>query len=178
MASTADFNKRGLRPPQTQPPKVVILGAGNILLKDEGVGVRVVEQLRREYHFPENVSLIDGATLGVDLIPIIRDTEHLIIIDAVKARQKPGAILKFTPEELSSKIPAKHSLHQIGLLEALEIARQLDGKLPRTIIFGIVPEDASHMGLELTQLIRAQTPKVMKLIIEELTNLKIPAKKL
>ncbi len=161
---------------QTRPPEVVILGTGNILLKDEGVGVRVIEQLRQDYHFPENVKLIEGATMGLDLLPVICDTDRLIIIDAIKAKQKPGAIIKITPEELASQTSAKNSLHQIGLLEALEIARRLDGKLPHTIIFGIVPEDASHLGLELTQLIRSKIPRLMALILAELAALNIPVK--
>lgn len=159
-------------------PKVVILGVGNILLKDEGVGVRVIERLEQEYHFPKEVELIDGGTAGPDLLPIIRNATHLIIVDAIHSRQKPGSISRLTPDELAVQIPPKASLHQLGLLEALHIARTLDGRLPHTVIIGIEPEDASGWGMELTPCINSSIPQLIALILQELTALDITAEKL
>jgi hydrogenase maturation protease len=151
--------------------KVVILGVGNILLKDEGVGVRVVEALRREYRFPREVKLIDGATSGPDLLPFIRATEHLIIVDALRTRRQPGTVFKLTAAELSPQTPATTSLHQIGLWQVLRIAYLLDGRLPSTTIVGVEPQDASHWGLELTDLISSRIPLLIELVLAEIKAL-------
>jgi hydrogenase maturation protease len=159
-------------------PKVIILGVGNILLKDEGVGIRVIERLRRDYLFPDNVTLIEGATDGIDLLSVIRHAEYIIIVDAITSGQAPGQILKFSPEKLSARNNTPHSLHQLGLHEVLQMAKTLDGKLPTITILGIVPEDVSGYGLELTELMRSRIPLVLELILNELAKLKIEAKKL
>jgi hydrogenase maturation protease len=162
---------------QSKSPQVVILGVGNILLKDEGVGIRVVERLRREYRFPDNVRLVDGATGGIDLLPVVCNTEHLIIVDALKTSQPPGTIFRLTPDELSSEIQIKCSLHQIGLLDVLQMAKTLEEKLPATVIVGVEPEDASHYGLELTGLISAKIPLLVDIILKELTALNVAVEK-
>ncbi len=160
------------------PAKVVILGVGNILLRDEGVGVRVIERLRQEYSFPEVVELIDGGTVGANLLPIIHSTSHLIIVDAIHSRQEPGSIFKLTPDELATQITPKASLHQVGLQEALHIARTLDGRLPATVIIGIEPDDASHWGLELTPCISSCIPQLIEIVLQELNALNITVEKL
>ena len=93
--------------------KIMVLGVGNILLRDEGAGVRVVEWLDARYSFPENVELVDGATAGLDLLPIMEGVDHVIIVDTVKTDEPPGSIFRFTPQDINKKVPYKTSLHQI-----------------------------------------------------------------
>ncbi|HAP67189.1 MAG TPA: hydrogenase HupD, partial [Nitrospinae bacterium] len=83
-------------------PKILILGIGNILLKDEGVGVKVIERLKRDYKFPSNIELIDGGTAGFGLIDLLEGAEHLIIVDAVQGNDEPGSIYRFKFEDMPS----------------------------------------------------------------------------
>jgi len=155
-------------------PRVMVLGVGNILLKDEGVGVRVVERLREAYTFPDNVELVDGGTAGLDLLPIVEGVDRLIIVDTVKTSGPPGSIYRFTPDDIDVKVPYKTSLHQIGLIEVFAIAEALDRKVDAVII-GIEPEDMSSWGLELTPTIEAKVPEIIALVLKELDAVGIKA---
>ena len=152
--------------------KVMVLGVGNILLKDEGVGPKTIDRLRAEYSFPENVELVDGGTAGLDLLPVVEGFDLIIIVDTVKAGAEPGAIFRFTPDDIEVKVPYKTSLHQIGMVEVFAIAEAL-GKKMKGIIIGIQPEDMSAWGLDLTPTIEAKIPELMGLVLKELDALGI-----
>lgn len=154
--------------------KIMVLGVGNILLRDEGIGVRVVEHLKEAYRFPDNVELLDGGTAGLDLLPVVRDVDHLIIVDTVKTNEPPGAIFRFTPDDIEVKVPYKTSLHQIGMVEVFAIAEALGRKI-NGVIIGIQPEDMSDWGLELTPTIEAKIPELMALVLKELEAVGVKA---
>ena len=151
-------------------PKILILGIGNILLKDEGVGVKVIERLKRDYKFPSNIELIDGGTAGFGLIDLLDGVEHLIIVDAVQGNDEPGSIYRFKFEDMPSSISKKFSPHQIGILETLILIKML-GKIPDTTIIAIQPKDCSNWGTELTPEIEDKIPNIVNLVINELRNL-------
>jgi hydrogenase maturation protease len=155
--------------------RIMVLGVGNILLKDEGVGVRVIERLREEYSFPDNVELYDGATAGLDLLPVLEGVDNLIVVDTVKTTEEPGAIFRFTLEDINVKVPYKTSLHQIGMVEVFAIAEALDKKIGPTVIIGIQPEDMTPWGLELTPTIEAKVPELMSMVLKELEAVGITA---
>jgi len=111
--------------------KITVLGIGNILLKDEGVGVRVIEHLKK-YNLPKEVELIDGGTATASLFPIFTETDHLIVIDAVKGKMSPGTIYQLGLNDLMPTKKASISLHDLGLLEALDMAKKI-GKSPRSV---------------------------------------------
>ncbi len=150
-------------------PKIIILGIGNILLKDEGVGVRVIERLKRDFKFPPNVELIDGGTAGFGLIDLLDGAEHLIIVDAVQGNDEPCSIYRFKFEDMPSSISKKFSPHQIGILETLTLKKML-GKIPDTTIIAIQPKDCSNWGTELTPEIENKIPNIINLVIEELRD--------
>lgn len=154
--------------------KIMVLGVGNILLRDEGIGVRVVEHLKEAYRFPDNVELLDGGTAGLDLLPVVRDVDHLIIVDTVKTNEPPGAIFRFTSDDIEVKVPYKTSLHQIGMVEVFAIAEALGRKI-NGVIIGIQPEDMSDWGLELTPTIEAKIPELMALVLKELEAVGVKA---
>ena len=156
--------------PGTTRPKIVVLGVGNILLRDEGVGVHCVERMRATYSFPPEVALMDGGTAGLDLLPYLEGVEKVIIIDTVKAGEPPGSIFRFTPDDIDIKVPYKTSLHQIGMVEVFAIAEALGRKMDAVII-GIQPEDMSDWGLEMTPTIEAKIPELMALALKELAAL-------
>ncbi len=154
---------------------VLILGVGNILLSDEGLGVRVVERLKESYIFPENVKLLDGGTLGIDLLYFLEGLERLIIVDAIMGGGPPGTSYKFSGDEVKAYFTGKVSAHELGIQEVLGIA-QLTGKYPKeVVVVGMEPESL-EISLELSQTIRDNLEKLVKLIIEQLKEWQIEVK--
>ena len=156
-------------------PKVVVLGVGNILRRDEGVGVRVIQYLQDRYAFPGNVTLVDGGTAGLGLLSLIEGADHLIVVDAVQAGEAPGSLFVFTPDELSFQTAPQLSLHEIGLVEVLALLKAVGRRRPRTVIIGVQPEDISLWEPELTPTVRAQVPKLAALVLQELARLGVEA---
>ena len=147
--------------------KALVLGIGNLLLKDEGLGVRAVEFFKRNYSFGPEVACLDGGTSGLGLLTYIQDYTHLIIVDAVRAEGAPGTILCIPGEKLKSMPSLKSSsAHQIGVRDLLAIAR-FQGLSPFLVVIGIIPGDISA-GLELTPEDQKALPLAAEAIREEL----------
>ncbi len=151
------------------PQKIVILGVGNLLLSDEGVGVHVANELMK-MELPPEVTVVEGGTDGFGLLNIITETDRLIVIDAVKGGGAPCSIYRFDIEEVQS-CPSgfKTSVHQIGILEVISLSG-LIGKTPRTTVIGVEPKSL-EMGMELSPEIKAKIPRIIELIFNELRNL-------
>jgi len=150
-----------------QKPPRLILGVGNLLLRDEGVGVHVISALR-DRELPDDVELWDGGTASFDLLDTLAGRRQVIIIDAVRTGSEPGTIFRFTPEDISARREQVTSLHQVGLLEALTVAEHLLDSAPQeVIILGIEPKEIDW-GLELSPEVEAAVPKVIELVMEEL----------
>jgi len=144
---------------------ILIVGIGNILLRDEGVGVRVIESLRRQ-RLPAGVEIVDGGTSGADLIDYIADRRKLIVVDAVKSGQAAGTVLRFSDQELIARSEGMISLHEFGLVETLLAVRQLGCAPQRVVIYGIEPADTG-CGLELSAEVAAVVPRVVDLVVQE-----------
>jgi hydrogenase maturation protease len=155
-----------------QTPQITILGVGNILLSDEGVGVRVVEQLDRRYEFPDNVQILDGGVLGVRLMGVIGSTDILIVVDAVKNQQAPGTLYRLADEQVPRRVLAKQSMHQLDLPEVLALCSAID-KNPRTVVVGVEPEDITSMNVALTPAIAAKLDDLVGMVLTELDRLGI-----
>ena len=155
----------------SSPPKIVILGVGNILLSDEGVGVHVANELMK-MELPPEVSVVEGGTDGFRLLNVITEADLLIVIDAIKGGADPGSIYRFDIDDIRN-CPSgfKTSVHQIGILEVIDLS-ELIGKKPHTTIIGIEPKSL-EMGMELTPEIRSKIPRIIELILEELKKVNI-----
>lgn len=153
-----------------QTPQITVLGVGNILLSDEGVGVRVVERLSEQYAFPDHVQVLDGGVLGVRLMGIIGGTDVLIVVDAVKNEQPPGTLYRLADEQVPRRVLAKQSMHQMDLPEVLALCSAID-KNPRTIVLGVEPEDMTTMAVELTPTIAAKVDDLVAMVLVELDRL-------
>ncbi len=153
---------------KTVPPKTVILGVGNILLSDEGVGVHVANELMK-MELPPSVSVVEGGTDGFRLLNIITDADRLIIIDTVRGGADPGSIYRFDIDEVRS-CPSgfKTSVHQIGILEVIDLSG-LIGKTPYTTVIGVEPKSLD-MAMELSPEIRERVPKIIELVLNELNR--------
>ncbi|MBW2086567.1 MAG: hydrogenase maturation protease, partial [Deltaproteobacteria bacterium] len=117
------------------------------------------------------VALVDGGVRGLGLVPIIKEAEDLIIIDAVRKGQAPGTLYRLTDEDLCARVNQKNSLHQVDLIEALTVAQAFGEAMPSIIVLGVEPLDVSPWGMELTPIIEARVDELVALVIEELGRL-------
>jgi len=146
--------------------KIGVMGVGNVLLRDEGFGVKLLYLLKAKYQFPENVVLIDGGTAGIFLSPEIDYLDKLLIIDVVKAKGKPGEVKFYEKEDFFvDRLPLKLSPHQLGLQEVL-LLNEIKGTCPKEVkLIGVVPK-AVETGTGLTKELETVLPKVEKLVLE------------
>jgi hydrogenase maturation protease len=145
---------------------VLILGLGNILLRDEGVGVRVVQAMEL-LDLPPEVELFDGATAGLDLLDVLGERRQVIVIDAIEGDIEPGTVLRLAPEDLAPREGRGVSLHELGFMETLTVAKRLGIAPQQVTVFGIKPRDVSW-GLELSPEIDRLVPDVVKHVLAEL----------
>ena len=146
---------------------VLILGLGNPLLGDEGIGGRVVEELRG-LALPDGVDVIEGGTAGLGLIGLMEGYQRVIIVDAADMGRPPGHIVRFTPSEVQFKTAeAPLSLHQIGLVEALALAEALEMAPAELIIIGVQPSRL-EMGVGLSPEVEGAIPQVVRMVLDEL----------
>jgi len=143
----------------------VILGVGNLLMSDEGVGVHVANKLM-EMDLPAGVEVIEGGTDGFRLMNVVTEADRLIVVDAVKGGSPPGSIYRFDIHDApSSPDLYKTSVHQIGILEVVHLS-ELIGQTPETTVIGVEP-GSLEMGMELSPEVQAKIPKIIELILEE-----------
>ena len=147
--------------------EVLILGIGNILLKDDGIGVYIVDELKKR-NLPEKVELFDGGTGGFHLIPFIEGKKKLIIIDAIVTEDEPGTIYRLNLDDVVYRKKAGFSLHEAGIIEALRSA-SLSGAIPEAIVIGIRPKDFKSFGTEITPEVKAAFPRVIELVMKEVS---------
>lgn len=146
--------------------RILVLGVGNILLGDEGTGVRVIEKLEDEYSFSGNVELLDGGTLGLRLLDPIVESGYVIVVDVVRGGGVPGSIYRITQDEMSKKLPYKSSLHELNLVETLIFAEEL-GNRPEAVVIGVEPGDWTSWSTELTEPVRNRLEDIVARVLEE-----------
>ena len=149
-------------------PRVLVLGIGNILLSDEGVGVHVINRFQETLVIPDEVQVIDGGTMGLDLSPYFEGKTDVVVVDAICADgQKPGTIRRFSGSEVMTMLGERISPHQIGLSDLLACTA-VDTQLPENIVLlGIVPESLDT-SLDLSPAIQAKVDDLVGLIRVEL----------
>ena len=146
--------------------KIGVMGVGNVLLRDEGFGVKLLYLLKAKYDFPENVILIDGGTAGIFLSPEIDYLDRLLIVDVVKAKGNPGEIKLYEKEDFFiDRLPLKLSPHQLGLQEVL-LLNEIKGTCPEEVkLIGIIPKSI-ETGTGLTPELEAKLPEVEEKVLE------------
>lgn len=151
------------------PQKIVILGVGNLLLSDEGVGVHVAHELMK-LDLPPEVSVVEGGTDGFRLLNVITGADRVIVIDAVKGGADPGSIYRFDVKDVRN-VPSgfRTSVHQIGILEVIDLS-VLIGKTPRTTVIGVEPKSL-EMSMELSPEVKEKIPRIIELVLEEVKRL-------
>jgi hydrogenase maturation protease len=154
----------------------MILGVGCLLFSDEGFGIRVIEKLEETYTFPENVSLVDGGVLGVNLLGVISLADQLIVVDVIRNKGNPGDVYRLTGGQIPERIRCKNSIHQVDFLEALTLCQALD-KVPETVIIGVEPLDIETLSIELTPVTAAKVSPMIDMVLSELNRLDTPYEK-
>ncbi|MBU0674181.1 MAG: HyaD/HybD family hydrogenase maturation endopeptidase [Proteobacteria bacterium] len=149
---------------------ILILGIGNVLLTDEGVGVRVVNELQRRYRFSPGVEIMDGGTAGIELLRYLGNRTHLIIIDAMAGGRKPGTVTRVEGDAVPAIFKTRISPHQLGLSDLLASA-MLTGEMPENLVmFGIEPANLDT-GIDLSEPVEAIMGSLLEAICNELTAL-------
>ncbi len=147
--------------------KTLVLGVGNTLMGDEGVGVHVIERLVAGYKIPEEVHVLDGGVLGMDLLYYLEGIENLLLVDAVETHREPGTIIRLENDEVPAFLSMKISPHQVGVPDMLAAAKFKDLYPKRLVLWGIQPE-LLEMGLELSPLIASKVDTLTESIVGQL----------
>jgi len=147
--------------------KISLIGLGNILMGDDGVGVHAVEALKRKYDFPEEVRLLDGGTLGLDLLHLIEGMDRVLFIDAVNLKKSPGTIAVIEGEAIPSLLEPKLSLHHVGLADLLFASSFLGTRPAEIALVGIQPETL-EIGLELSKTVMGRFEQLLQAIVKKL----------
>ena len=149
------------------PDKTLILGLGNLLRQDEGLGVRAIELLRAGFILPDTLQTLDGGTLGLSLLPYLKEAKRLLILDAVDSGQLPGKLIRLEGEAIPIALSLKMSMHQVGLQDLLAAGSFAEALPERIVLWGIQPQ---HMdwGIGLTPPVEAALESLVCAAVKEL----------
>jgi hydrogenase maturation protease len=150
---------------------ILVLGIGNLLWADEGFGVRAVQELNRQWRFPEQVTLMDGGTHGLKLLPYVQEARRMLVFDAIDCGLAPGAIKVLVNVQVPRFMGAKKlSLHQTGFQEVLAVA-EMTGNFPtELVLIGVQPLDIQDYGSSLNEVVKARIPTVLELSLSWLQH--------
>ena len=157
------------------PKPIRILGIGNDLIGDDGLGPYAVEILRSRYDFPDHVELVDGGTPGLDFLPYISHARSVMVLDTVSSKGTPGTLKIYRDGEIiGSAPPPRLTPHQPGLRESLMATELTDASPQEMILIGVVPKTVEQ-GTTLSEPVQAAVDKVLDTVIEELGRLGVKA---
>lgn len=148
---------------------VLVLGIGNLVMGDDGVGVLVAQRIQQEYRFGDNVEVMDGGTLGLDLLPKLENITNLVLIDAVETGHKAGTCVRLYGQELPIALETKVSPHQMGLKDLLAVSELMGHSPKEMVLIGIQP-GSLEMEIGLTPEVNAQLETLISNVLNELRN--------
>ncbi|KAB2951775.1 HyaD/HybD family hydrogenase maturation endopeptidase [Heliorestis acidaminivorans] len=149
--------------------KIVLMGLGNLLYSDEGLGVQIVQALQREYFFPDNVEVVDGGTQGLLLLEYLEEADYFLCVDAINAGKPAGTLIRLVGNEIPQYVGIKMSQHQLSFQEVLALA-SLRGTLPQEMVFlGIQPKSL-EFGLDLSATVQLSLPALREAIVKQLAQ--------
>lgn len=154
--------------------KVTLIGLGNLLLRDEGIGIHAIQALMARHLAPPGLEVVDGGTSGLDLLPYIEGRDRVLFVDAVNFRKEPGYIGVLENQEIPALFAYKDSLHHLGLMDVLAAAQLLDVAPKEVCLIGIQPH-LIETGLELSEHLQAKLPLLLTRILAKLQAWGLPA---
>lgn len=146
--------------------RVIVLGLGNLIRSDDGVGIHAIHQLFKDQRIPASVELLDGGTLGLQLLPAIQDVTHLLVLDAINTGAAPGTIVRFDISDIEP-LPGTPSVHQIGFADVMAALRLLDKYPEKMILLGIQPLETGW-GDQMSAPVQVSLPALIEAAIDEL----------
>lgn len=147
--------------------RILVLGLGNVLLGDEGIGIWVATSLQRHFAFPPSVEILEGGTLGLDLLPRLQGVERLLLIDAVRSGRSPGELVRLEGDAVAAALDLKISPHQIGVRDLLAAARLVGTEPPLVVLWGMEP-DRLEPGTAFSPAVLLALPALRAWMLEEL----------
>lgn len=161
----------------TNEKRTVVIGLGNPLMGDDGLGLVALQRLRADYPVPPEVELVDGGTWGMNLLPVIEDAAQLILIDAIDVGAAPGTPVRLERARLPRYLATKISPHQVDLRDVLALA-ELRGTLPEcTVAIGLQPASI-ELRNSLSDVLRGRVDDLVALVAQELAQLGYPCEAL
>lgn len=149
---------------------ILVMGVGNPLARDEGVGTAVIGLLERDYAFPENVRLVDAGTMGMKIINLLRDVDFLLVVDAVQGTgEAPGTVVGLSPEDIAPN-QVLHSLHDMRLIDVLQAAELLDMRPAEAVFVGVEVAEIEMMRPGLTPVVEAAVPAAAEAMLGALAS--------
>lgn len=155
--------------------KYVVLGIGNILLTDEGIGVRIIEALEQAYELPPEVEVIDGGTCGMEMLEQLEDLDGLVVVDCVRCGQPPATPVLLKGDDVPVFFKTKLSPHQVSLSDVLASLEFTDRAPKAVAIVGMQPVSMT-LGMDLSPAVAARLPELLEMTLTELRLLGIEAK--
>ncbi len=149
---------------------VLVLGLGNVLCGDDGAGVIVAHQLRRDYEMPPGVRVVDGGTLGLDLLALVAASDRVILIDAVRGDGPPGTLVRLAGDDVAPAVYERLSMHQIGVADLLAGAALCESYPQEVVIVGVVPETTS-LAYGCTPDVTDSLPALGERVLDELRRM-------
>ncbi len=149
---------------------LLVLGLGNVLCGDDGLGVAAVKEIHRRYEIPEGVQVLDGGTLGLSLLSYFEADQEVILVDAISTDHEAGAFVRLEGDDVAPAVRNSLSVHQIGVADLIDATRLIDVYPRRLILLGLVPETLD-LGIEMSPPVQAAMPLLLARIIEEARQL-------
>ncbi|MFZ4701960.1 MAG: HyaD/HybD family hydrogenase maturation endopeptidase [Candidatus Methylumidiphilus sp.] len=153
---------------------ILLLGLGNLLLRDDGLGIRALELLQDRYDLPDEVDCVDGGVLGLELMAHVEGRTHLLAIDAVQTGQAAGTLVRLEGEEIPKGLTVKLSMHQVTFADIMALSALRGTLPPRLVVWGVVPE-ILESGVGLTPVVEAQLGGLVNAVVGELESWGIKA---
>jgi hydrogenase maturation protease len=153
--------------------RLLVLGLGNLLCTDDGLGPFVAQAIAETRMIPEGVQVLDGGTLGLALLPYLEDAERAILVDAIDTDEPAGTLVRLEGDEVGPAVAARLSVHQVGVSDLIEAARWRGRVPPTLVLIGAVP-DSTELGVELSPRVRAALPAVIEAVCAEARALGFP----
>jgi hydrogenase maturation protease len=152
---------------------LLILGLGNLLCSDDGLGALVAQAIAGSRIVPDGVKVLDGGTLGLALLPYLEDAERAILVDAIQADAPPGTLVRIEGDDVGPAVAARLSVHQVGVSDLIEAARWRDRIPPLLVLLGTVPL-TTELGVGLSAPVQATVRDLIGLVCEEARRLGFP----
>ncbi len=158
------------REPAGKAIGVLVLGLGNVLLGDDGLGAAALARIERGYRIPPGVRLEDGGTLGLSLLGLLAESHRVILVDAVRTGSAPGTLVRIDGEEVMDAVRERLSPHQIGVADLLDAARLIDCYPTTVTLLGLAPESID-LRVTRSDAVDASLDELVEAIVREVQSL-------